>query len=130
MVDDASDLGVFALPGTRALVGGADTFFVPAYGEKIELAMELAAFMISRDAMTIRAEQGGKLLPRSDVPISAYPSADQDLVRVLNQMEATIPDMDDAIGGDWQTLFWDQLRLLWVEPGSLDDVLTKLQDAR
>jgi len=27
---------------------------------------------------------------------------------------AILPDMDDTVGGDWQSLFWDQLKLLWV----------------
>ncbi len=31
--------------------------------------------------------------------------------------------MDDTIGGEFQTTFWDQLKLLWVKPDRLDDVL-------
>jgi len=35
--------------------------------------------------------------------------------------------LDDSIGGDWQKTFWDQLKLLWVNPGALDSVLKTLE---
>lgn len=127
MVKDPDDLGVFSLPGTKAVVGGADTFFIPKYSENVELAKKLLAFMISKEGLSIRAALGGKLVTRGDIPVSTYPPADQALVEVVNKMDDLIPDMDDTIGGDWQRLFWDQLKLLWVDPDSIDDVLKKLQ---
>jgi multiple sugar transport system substrate-binding protein len=127
MVDDPNDLGVFALPGTKSIVAIADFFFVPAYSENVELAKKLLGFLISREGQELRAKQGGKLMVRNDVSSSVYPKADQDLAAVVSRMEETVDDMDDKIGGDWQRLFWDQLKLLWVEPDSLDDVLKKLQ---
>ena len=128
MVKDPNDLGVFSLPGAKAVVGGADYFFIPKYSENVDLAKKLLAFMISKEGLSIRAEQGGKLVVRNDVSVSRYPEADRNLAEVVSKMEeTTIPDMDDTIGGDWQRLFWDQLKLLWVEPDSLDDVLRKLQ---
>ncbi|HID09156.1 TPA: ABC transporter substrate-binding protein, partial [Candidatus Micrarchaeota archaeon] len=39
-----------------------------------------------------------------------------------------VPDMDDTIGGEWQATFWDQLKLLWVKPEALDDVLRVLDE--
>ena len=35
---------------------------------------------------------------------------------------------DDTIGGEWQSTFWDQIALLWVDTSALDDVLTTLQE--
>jgi multiple sugar transport system substrate-binding protein len=127
MVKDATDLGVFALPGTKALVTGPDTMFIPAVGDNKVLAKKLISFMLSKEGQTIRAQLGGKLIIRKDVPSSLYPKADQAVAEVVSKMETTLPDMDDTIGGDWQRLFWDQLKLLWVQPDSLNDVLTKLQ---
>ncbi len=40
---------------------------------------------------------------------------------------AVVPDLDDAVGGKWQTTFWDQLKLLWTNPDKLDEVLSTLQ---
>jgi multiple sugar transport system substrate-binding protein len=36
---------------------------------------------------------------------------------------AALLDMDDTIGGAFQEAFWDQLKLLWVAPGELDEAL-------
>jgi multiple sugar transport system substrate-binding protein len=130
MVKDPSDLGVFALPGTRALTGGADRFFIPKYSENIDLAKKLLAFLISKEGQSIRAAGGGKLMPRADVPVSAYPPADQSLAVLSTQVDEILLDMDDTIGGAWQQLFWDQLKLLWVEPESAADILIKLEAGR
>ena len=41
-----------------------------------------------------------------------------------------VSDLDDAIGGKFQTTFWAQLRLLWVSPttATMNDVLDALQE--
>ncbi len=127
MVEDAGDLGVFTLPGAKAMVTGQDWAFIPKYSENIDLAKKLFAFMISKEGATIRAKQGGKLVARNDISSSLYPKADQAVAEAVSKMETTVLDLDDSIGGDWQRLFWDQLKLLWVSPDSLDDVLKKLQ---
>ncbi len=126
MVKDPSDLAAFPLPGTKAVVTGPDTMFIPVTSDNKVLAKKLVAFMLSKEGQSIRAEGGGKLVIRKDVAPSLYPKADQVVADVLARM-TTLPDLDDAIGGDWQRLFWDQLKLLWVQPDSLNDVLTKLQ---
>jgi len=127
MVKDASDLGVFSLPGAKALVTGQDWAFIPKYSDNVDLAKKLLSFMLSKEGQTIRAKSGGKLVIRNDVSSSLYPKADQAVAAVVAKMETTVTDLDDSIGGDWQRLFWDQLKLLWVSPTSLDDVLRKLQ---
>ncbi len=130
MVEDPDDLGVFTLPGARGVVGGTDWAFVPKYSENVDAAKALIAFMISKEGMEIRVKQGGKLASRKDVSPNAYPPADRALAEALAQIEnPAVPDLDDAVGGDWQRYFWDQMKLLWVKPDQLDTVLENL-DAR
>ena len=38
-----------------------------------------------------------------------------------------LSDLDDTIGGQFQTNFWSQLQLLWVSPNQLDSVLASIQ---
>ncbi len=127
MVKDPADLGIFPLPGTRAIVTGPDTCFIPNVGKNQALAKKLLAYMLSKDGQSVRAAAGGKLVIRKDVSATLYPKADQAVAAVVATMQTTLPDMDDTVGGDWQRLFWDQLKLLWVQPDAIGDVLTKLQ---
>jgi multiple sugar transport system substrate-binding protein len=127
MVKDANDVGVFPLPGAKALVTGPDWMFVPAVSDNKVLAKKLITFMLSAEGQAIRAQSGGKFVIRNDVATTLYPKTDQVVAAVVSKMQTTLADMDDTIGGDWQRLFWDQLKLLWVQPDALDDVLAKLQ---
>ncbi|WP_203530642.1 ABC transporter substrate-binding protein [Thermaerobacter sp. PB12/4term] len=129
LVDDPSDLGVFPLPGARGMVAATDYVFVPRHSPRAEKAKQLVAFLISREGMELRARQGGKLSGRNDVPAEAHPAVDQEVARLLEGAEL-LPDLDDAIGGDWQRTFWDQLKLLWVEPGQWQGVLERLEQER
>ncbi|MDI6822844.1 MAG: ABC transporter substrate-binding protein [Bacillota bacterium] len=130
MVKQPDDLGVFTLPGAKGVVAGTDYAFIPKYSENVDAARKLVAFLISREGMETRAKQGGKLAGRKDVPADVYPPADKALAEALAQVEVTLPDLDDSIGGDWQRTFWDQLKLLWVRPKALDEVLTTLESKR
>ncbi|HEX6988052.1 MAG TPA: ABC transporter substrate-binding protein, partial [Bacillota bacterium] len=130
MVENPDDLGVFPLPGTRGVVAGTDYAFVPAYSRNIDAARDLVAFLISREGMLARAAQGGKLTGRTDIDAGAYPPADAALAQALAEVEETLPDLDDTVGGDWQAAFWDQLKLLWVDPSAVDEVLEILQEER
>ncbi len=127
MVDDPADLGVFALPGAKAVTGGTDYIFVPKYSKQVEAAKKLVAFLMSKEGQEIRAKGGGKLAIRTDVSPDAYPPAERALIKAL-QGFVIVPDMDDTIGGEWQAAFWDQLKLLWVKPEALDDVLRVLDE--
>ncbi len=40
--------------------------------------------------------------------------------------KVALPDLDDSIGGEFQTAFWDQLKLLWVRPDRVEGVLKTL----
>ncbi|MDI3316561.1 MAG: ABC transporter substrate-binding protein [Bacillota bacterium] len=130
MVKDPNDLGFFPLPGAKGIVGATDYLFVPKYGAHVAEAKKLAAFLISREGQALRVRQGGgKLSPRRDVPLDQAPAVDRMVAEQIKGMEI-LPDLDDSIGGDWQRLFWDQLKLLWVQPSSLDRVLRTLEQAR
>ncbi len=72
---------------------------------------------------------GGFLAAHSDVPDSAYSPIDLSVLQFLRTV-TVVPDLDDAIGGDFQTTFWDQLKALWVSPTmDLDTLLQTLQDS-
>ena len=127
MVEDPADLGVFALPGAKAVTGGTDYIFVPKYTKNVADAAKLVEFLMSKEGQEIRAAGGGKLAIRTDISPEAYPPAERALIQAL-QGFVIVPDMDDTIGGEWQAAFWDQLKLLWVKPDALDDVLRVLDE--
>ncbi len=126
MVDDPDDLGVFALPGVEGLVFAADYFFIPTYTEHLEEAKELFKFLISEEAQRLQVEQGGHLATNINVPLTAYPAVDKRVAGILAGKEVLL-DLDDTIGGDFQTTFWSQLRLLWTDPTTLDSVLVAIE---
>lgn len=127
MVPDPEDLGVFTLPGAGAVVGGTDYMMVPKYSTKIDQARELVAFLVSKEGVELRASLGGKLSMRADVGPEAHPPIEQVLYTAIQGL-AVAPDLDDTVGGEWQLGFWDQLKLLWVRPEALDQVLRTLDE--
>jgi multiple sugar transport system substrate-binding protein len=126
-VDDPGDLGILPVPGSTSIVGGSDWMFIPKYIDRVDDAKKFIAFVISDEGMRIRLEQGGRLSSRADIPLDAYPPSERTLAESVSAF-VVLPDLDDTIGGEWQTAFWDQIALLWVQPESLDDVLTTLQE--
>ncbi len=126
MVANASDLGIIPLPGAEALVFAGDHFFIPAYTQHPDEAKELFSFLISEEAQRLQTAQGGHVATNINVPDASYPAID---LMVINFIEdfAIAPDLDDTIGGEFQTTFWDQLKLLWVTPGELNNVLAAIQ---
>ncbi|MEA2089498.1 MAG: DNA-3-methyladenine glycosylase [Thermoproteota archaeon] len=127
MVEDPADLGVFSLPGTEGLVFAADYFFIPTYTEHSDEAKELFKFLISEEAQEIQVGEGGHIATNIHVALEAYPPVDREVAELMEGMEAML-DLDDTIGGEFQTTFWDQLKLLWVDPTKLDDVLAAIQE--
>jgi len=77
--------------------------------------------------MEIRCKGGGKLSAVAGILPDVYPGADRAVAEAAGKLK-TLDDLDDTIGGDWQVAFWDQLKLLWVQPDALDEVLTTLQE--
>jgi len=60
------------------------------------------------------------------VPLTAYPAVDKRVAELLVGKEVLL-DLDDTIGGEFQTTFWSQLRLLWTNPTLLDSVLAAIE---
>lgn len=132
MVDNATDLGLFSLPGAEGLVLAPDYFFVPVYSEHPDQALDLFRFLASADGQEIQVAQGGHVATNVNVPLNTYPQADRMVVEILDGKEM-LPDLDDTVGGrggsDFQITFWEQMKRLWTDPTSLDDVLDILEAA-
>ena len=126
MVNDPTDLGVLALPGNEAVVFALDYAFIPKYSKNIDAAKKLIQFLAGPEGQTVQVKQGGHIASANGVPLDAYPPVDREIAELL-QGKATVNDLDDSIGGMWQTTFWDQLKLLWVRPERLESVLDALQ---
>jgi len=126
MVDDPDDLGVFTLPGAEGVVFGTAYFFIPTYTEHMDEAKQLFRFLASAEAQSIQVAQGGHIATNIYVPLDAYPPVDRTVAEAIEGVEV-LPDLDDTIGGEFQVIFWDQLKLLWVYPASLDQVLDTIQ---
>ena len=125
MVDDPNDLGVFPLPGCQAIVFAADSAFAPAYTKYPAEARQLLAFL-STKGQEVQVTAGGHLATYKNVPLNTYPAVDRNVASLLTGTVA-LPDLDDTIGGEWQPAFWDQLKLLWVSPNRVNEVLDTLQ---
>jgi multiple sugar transport system substrate-binding protein len=126
-VDDPADLRLLPLPGTTSIVGGSDWMFIPKYTNRIDDAKQFISFVISEEGMKARLQQGGRLSSRADLSLDIYPPSEKLLAQTVSDFKV-LPDLDDTIGGEWQTAFWDQIALLWVDTSTLDDVLTTLQE--
>src|SRR6266550_413009 len=70
----------------------------------------------------VRAIFADRLVP----PLADYPPVDRGVEQLMNGVEI-LSDLDDTIGGQFQTNFWSQLQLLWVSPNQLDSVLASIQ---
>ena len=127
MVDDPDDLSVFSLPGAKGMVFGIDYAFVPKYSQNIPEAVELAKFLAGAEGQGIQVAQGGHIATVLGVPETSYPVVDKEVAKLIEGMES-LNDLDDSIGGGWQPAFWDQLKLLWVRPDRLDQILETLDE--
>jgi|GEM_PF-166697 len=127
MVPNASDLGFFTLPGCKGVVGGADYAFVPKFAKHLKLALEFVKFAATEGQVIHSSEPSGKVPTWLKAPTSKiWGPMRQIYETILKRHMKILPDLDDSVGGSWQLLFWDQLKLLWVEPHKLDQVLNTL----
>jgi len=126
MVEDPEDIAFFPFPQTDGVVGAIDYAIIPAYTDWPDEAQQLVSFLATREAQEIWAGLGGYLAPNTAVPLDIYPVAAQSVAEFMLTV-TVVPDLDDTIGGAFQITFWDQLKLLWVAPGQVDDVLEEIQ---
>ena len=131
-IGNVSDLDFFGFPGTDGVAGSVDYLIVPKAAPNPNEAEQLVQWLAGADAQEIMVSLGGFFGTNIDVPDSAYKPLDKKVLDFISQPTIhIIPDLDDAIGGKFQTTFWDQLKLLWVDPtqSTLDDVLDTIQAA-
>ena len=130
LVSNATDLGVFSLPAesgiTRGIVFAGDYFFVPKYTANPTEANQLAEWLAGNEGQDYQVKQGGHIATALGVPLSDYPAVDRGVAQLMNGVQI-LSDLDDTIGGTFQTTFWSQLQLLWVSPNQLDSVLAAIQ---
>ena len=129
---DANDFDFFGFPDTNGVVGAVDYTVITKEAPHPNEAKQLVQYLTGVDAQTIMVGQGGFLATNTGVPSSAYKPIDKKVVDFMGQTGITIvPDLDDTIGGQWQTTFWDQLKLLWTSPSTstMNIVLDALQAA-
>jgi len=126
MVENASDLGIIPLLGADTYVFVGDYFFMPTYTQYPEEAQELFEFLSSEEAQRLQTAQGGHIATNINVPLTSYPAIDRMVIESISGA-GTALDLDDTIGGEFQSTLFDQLKLLWVDPTQLDDVLTAIQ---
>jgi len=130
-IGDVSDLDFFPFPETDGVAGSVDYCIIPKYTENLDQAKELLQYLAGAEAQETMVKLGGFLGTNVDVPDTAYGTLDKKVLDFISQTTVHIvPDLDDAVGGRFQTTFWDQLKLLWVSPttGTLNSVLEALQE--
>lgn len=127
MVEDPNDLGFFPLPGCRGVVGGTDYIFVPVYSPHKDIAVEFVKWLATEGQVVHASTPAGKIPTwvKAD-PEKIWGPMKEVYRKVMELGLAILPDLDDSVGGEWQVLFWDQLKLLWVNPDRLSDVLETL----
>jgi multiple sugar transport system substrate-binding protein len=131
-VENTSDIDFFPFPETTGVAGAVDYAVLTKDAPHMDQAKQLIQYLASADAQEILVKQGGALATNTGVPASAYSASDAKVVDFMGQAGITIvPDLDDTIGGQWQTTFWDQLKLLWTDPSTatMNSVLDNLQSA-
>ncbi len=127
---DESDMRAMPLPGgvaNQGIIGPVDYVFIPKYTTRMADAQSLLEFLISKEGQEEQIEQGGHFATHVDAdPTKAPPTYSGDLIAG----KELLPDLDDTVGGAFQTTFWAQLQLLWSDPSQLDAVLTAIEAAR
>jgi multiple sugar transport system substrate-binding protein len=125
-----ANMRAMALPGgvaNQGVVFGVDYLFVPTYTTRMAEAQSLFDYLVSVEGQEKQIEQGGHFATHVDAdPSIAPPTFSGDLVAG----KEIIPDLDDTIGGSFQSVFWSQLQLLWADPSQLDAVLLAIEGAR
>jgi multiple sugar transport system substrate-binding protein len=128
-ISDPSDLGVFMLPETDAMVASVNWFTVPRYTENQEAARRAVQELVSAESQRIWAERGGFIASNLDVSEDAY---QVDVMQGLSELadEVTlVPDLDDALGDPFQSEFWSQLTGFWSNPDTeIDTMLDRLDE--
>ena len=132
---DLNDLRVFPLPPEPGVTGGVvfagDYMFIPKYTTKLDAAKQLFSFLISVEGQNAQIARGGHVATRIGISNSSYPPGDRAVADSLQGKEVLV-DLDDTVGGTFQTTFWSQLKALWTSSNpaaDLDGILAAIQAA-
>jgi multiple sugar transport system substrate-binding protein len=124
------NMRAMALPGgvaDQGVVFSVDYVFVPTYTTRMADAQAFFDYLMSVAGQEKQIEQGGHFATHVDAdPSKAPPTFSGDLIAG----KEILADLDDTIGGSFQTTFWAQLQLLWADPSALDAVLAAIEAAR
>ncbi|MFQ5907868.1 MAG: extracellular solute-binding protein [Thermoplasmata archaeon] len=125
-----ANMRAMALPGgvaDQGVVFSVDYVFVPTYTTRMADAQALFDYLMSVEGQEKQIEQGGHFATNVNAdPSKAPPTFSGDLIAG----KEILADLDDTIGGSFQTAFWAQLLLLWADPSQLDAVLAAIEGAR
>ena len=135
-IQNKTDFGFFPFPGwngeTDGVGGSVDYVVLPKFTENMDNAKKLVEYLAGADSQEIMVKLGGFLATNTDVPSTAYNLIDLSVLNFISKPTVHIVgDLDDSIGGVFQTTFWSQLKLLWTDPATRADLnawLQKLQE--
>ncbi len=128
-VQDPADIDFFPLPGCKAVVGGTDYAFIPKFTKHKEAAIIFLKYIATEGQAVHVSGPAGKIPTWKGVSVDVIWTPMKSVYNKIKERNMKIvPDLDDTVGGDWQTLFWDQLKLLWVQPDQVDSVLQTLTE--
>ncbi|MEM4875526.1 MAG: ABC transporter substrate-binding protein, partial [Thermofilaceae archaeon] len=97
----------------------------------IDAALDFVKWLATEGQGVHASVPSGKVPTWTKIPVERLWKPMQSVyAKIAGRGLAILPDLDDSIGGDWQKLFWDQLKLLWVDPGRVDEVLSILERAQ
>ena len=88
-------------------------------------------WLASADAQKIWVAKGGFTSLNKDIPVSSYPDAvTQKQAKQLLDAKTFRFDLDDAIGGQLQTTYFQGVTNYLANPGNLDSILSNIESSR
>lgn len=128
-VKDPTDLGVFALPGTKAVTGSSVWLTVPKYTKHKEKAKRVVDWLTSVHGQAVRCRQRGMVPANAGVPREEFPSDIMWSMAQIGKGKRLVFDLDDTLGDPFQEAFWGQLVKLWQNPSekTVDEVISTLE---
>lgn len=128
-ISPPEDRGIFLFPGQKGIVFWHDYWFAPKYTKHPEEVKRLFKFLAT-EGQNIQVKGGGRISTYIHVPLENYPAPEREVFQAI-EGKTVLPDLDDTLGGKFQSTIWDQLGLLWANPTekTLDAILAELQKA-
>lgn len=128
MVDDRDDVGTFTIPGTLGITTSVDYMVVNAYSDNVDAAVELAVWL-STEGQKLQVQQGGHIATyRPAMDRDLYPPAELSVLDAIGEA-VLLTGLHDTVGGEFREVLLDQLKLLWVAPDRVDEVLLNVREA-